>query len=153
MCFISSRGGGEEEGGRGEEEAMGRDLRHKSPWWKGSFTLSSFQLFEASHQTGLNSRRDTICPPSTTTSSLHGISPTHPSILPSLPIYLNSVFYLPAATGARPPIHLLTKPLSDRWQEVRGKKTNHTLKLQFLHFLYLLFTISDTCRYAQWSLC
>lgn len=54
--------------------------------------LSSFQLFEASHQTGLNSRRDTIClSTTTTTTSLLGISPTHPSILPSLPIYLDSV--------------------------------------------------------------
>lgn len=125
-CVLSIRAGGaggvrkRKKEGRDEEEATGgfcgtsrRDERGLSLFY--SPRLSSFQLFEASHQMGLNGRRDTICLSSTTTtSSLLGISPTHPSILPSLPIYLDSVLYLPAATGIRPPIHSLTMPLSDR---------------------------------------
>lgn len=109
--FVRGAQGGKdsEEGGRDEEVVMGglcgtsrRDERGLSLFY--SPCLSSFQLFEASHQTGLNSRRDTICLPSTAiTSSLVGISPTHPSIRPSLAIYLDSVFYLPAAPGVRPP--------------------------------------------------
>lgn len=52
---------------------------------------------------------------------------SHPHILPSFPprpIYLDSVLYLPATTGIRPPIHSLTMPLSDHWQEARGREIN-----------------------------
>lgn len=75
--------------------------------------LSPFQLFEASHQMGLNSRRDTICLSSTPASLFLGISPTHPSIFPSPSICFDSVLYLPAATGIHPPIHSPTMLLSD----------------------------------------
>lgn len=71
--------------------------------------------FQPSHQTDLNSRRDTICCSSTTAAAaLLGISPTHPSIHPSLPIYLHSALstcshqhpstYSPADNAARWPL-------------------------------------------------
>ncbi len=91
--------------GRRREEAMGgfcgtshSDKRGLSLFY--SPRLSSFQLFEAPHQTGLNSRRDTICLSFTTSTT--GISPTHPSILPSHPIYLHSSIYLLLLASVHP---------------------------------------------------
>lgn len=117
-CVLSIRTGGgaggeeEEEGGRDEEEATGvfcgtsrRDERGLSLFY--SPCLSSFQPFEASHHTGLNSRRDTICFSTTTTSSLLGISPTHPSILPSLPPYLSWLCPLSTCDQRHPSTHSL----------------------------------------------
>lgn len=100
MCFIYSCEGvrkRRKKGGRHEEGFSGtsrHDERGLSLLY--SPRLSSFQPFEASHQMGMNSRRDTICL-FTTTTPLLSILPTHPSILPSLSIYLDSVLYLPAA--------------------------------------------------------
>lgn len=111
--------------------------------------LSSFQLFEASHQTGLNSRRDTICLSTTTTStSLLGISSTHPSILPSLPIYLDSVLciYLRPPTSVQPFTRSQCLSVTaDRKPEGKQKKKlkfslNVNIEAADLYFLYFLFT-------------
>lgn len=115
--------------------------------------LSSFQLFEASHQTGLNSRRDTIClsTTTTTTTSLLGISPTHPSILPSLPIYLDSVLciYLWPPASVQPFTRSQCLSVTaDRRPEGKEKKKKNKLKFSLnvnieaadLYFLYFLFT-------------
>lgn len=77
MCFIypwwGARDGREEEAGmRGGEGGWGVcDERPLS-------LFSSFQLFEASHQTGLNSRHDTISLSSTTTFLCLYLTHTHP---------------------------------------------------------------------------
>lgn len=93
--------------------------------------LSSFQLFEASHQTGLNSRRDTICLSSTTTSpiltttSLLGISPAHPSILPSPP-YLSRLCPLSTCDYRHPSTHSLAHNAA-QWPLTGGQRERNKL--------------------------
>lgn len=158
MCFIYSCGGcgGEGEEGRDEEERTGgyygtsrHDERGLSLF--NSPRRSSFQLFEASHQMGLNSRRDTICLSSTPSSLLLGISPTHPSILPSLPICFDSVLYLPATTGIHPPIHSLTMLLGDHWQEarVKEKKPKFTLSINIKASILLQTSYTSCLLHIQ----
>lgn len=105
MCFIYPWGVAGGGGGRGRrregtrEQRRGgfcgtscHDERGLSLFY--STRLSSFQLFEASHQTGLNSRRDTISlsSSSSTTTHHHLLSSrylAHTSLHPSLPPYLS----------------------------------------------------------------
>ncbi|CAB1428998.1 unnamed protein product [Pleuronectes platessa] len=77
--------------------------------------------FEASHQMGLNSRRDTISLSSTyLLPSPRYLTHTsfHPSILPYLPICPGSVLCLPAATSVPPSFHAVTMA-ADRRPEGR----------------------------------
>lgn len=100
---------------------------------------------------GLNSRRDTICLSSTPSSLLLGISPTHPSILPSLPICFDSVLYLPATTGIHPPIHSLTMLLGDHWQEarVKEKKPKFTLSINIKASILLQTSYTSCLLHIQ----
>lgn len=138
-CVLSIRAGGaaneeEEEGGRDEEEATGGFCGTSRLDEKGlslfySPCLSSFQLFEASHQTGLNSRRDTIGLSSTTTSSSLGISPTHPSILPSLPPYLSWLCPLSTCGRRHPSTHSLAHN-ADQWPLTGGQRGKKQAQVQ-----------------------
>lgn len=159
-CVLSIRGGllgeGEEEegGGRGRGGFCGtsrRDERGLSLFY--STRLSSFQLFEASHQTGLNSRRDTISLSSSTTTHHHLLSSPylahtsfHPSFPPSLSISTLSSIYLRPPASVHPFTRSQCRSLTTDRRPERGKnelkfKLNVNVKAQILYFLDFLLSV------------